>query len=115
MDQPENNYQYDNSNFGAFFGEYDDEKYIRETYLSKIKNVYYLYHVNFYKEGKKSDNNAYLFSSKSNKIFHGEIIKDVLVKYYLGSFDSEGDNIKQVIYYKFNEDDSVNDVIEQNN
>jgi len=114
MDQPENNYEYDNANFEAYVGEFDDEKYVRGTYLSKLNNEYYLYHGNFDQDGKKNDNNAYFFSSKSNKIFHGKIIKDVLVNGYLGSFDAEGENVTEVVYCKFNEDGSVNDVIEQN-
>ena len=90
-------------------GEYDDEKW--GTYLSKVKNEYYLYHGT---KKEKNDNNTYFFPSKSSKIFHGKIIKDVLINFYLGSFDFEGDNVTEVVYCKFNEDGSVNDVIEQN-
>ena len=114
MDQPENNYEYDNANFDAYVGQFEEEKYIRGTYLSKFKNEYYIYHGNFDKDGKKSDNNAYFFSSKSNKIFHGNVKQDILVSGYLGSFEEDGDKITEIIYCKFNEDGSINDVIEQN-
>lgn len=76
-------------------------------------NIIYIMEILTRKE-KKSDNNAYFFSSKSNKIFHGKIIKDILVNGYLGSFDADGENVTEVVYCKFNEDGSVNDVIEQN-
>lgn len=32
----------------------------------------------------------------------------------MGSFDADGENVTEVVYCKFNEDGSVNDVIEQN-
>ena len=114
MDQPENNYEYDNANFEAYVGEFDDEKYVRGTYLSKVNNEYYLYHGNFDKEGKKNDNNAYFFSSKSNKMFHGKIMQDILVEGYLASFDAQGENVTEVVFCKFNEDGGVDDVVEQN-
>ena len=113
MDQPENNFEYDNADFDAYIGEFEEEKYIRGTYLCKNKNDYYLYHGNFDKDGKRSDNNAYFFSSKSNKIFHGNVKQDILVSGYLGSFDEDGDKIINIMYCKFNEDGSVNEVIEQ--
>jgi hypothetical protein len=113
MDEPENNFEFDNANFDAYVGEFEEEKYLRGTYLSKLKNEYYLYHGNFDKEGKKSDDNAYFFTSKSNKIFHGKVIKDVLQNGYLGSIDEEGETVKDIVYCKFNEDGSVNDVIEE--
>ncbi len=111
MDQPENNYQYDYANFDAYVGEFEDEKYLRGTYLTKIKNDFYLYHGNFDKEGKKSDNDAYFYSSKLNKIFHGEINKDLLVCGYMGTFDEDGEIVIELVYCKFNDDGSVNDVI----
>ena len=38
MDQPENNYEYDNANFDAYVGQFEEEKYIRVKYLIKFKN-----------------------------------------------------------------------------
>ena len=115
MDEPENNFEYDFANFDAYVGEFEEEKYIRGTYLSKINNEYYLYHGNFDKEGKKNDNNAYFYSSKFNKLFHGKIVKDTLESGFLGTFDEEGEQVVELVYCKFNEDGSVNDVIEQKN
>ena len=83
MDEPENNYEYENSNFDAYIGEFEEEKYIRGTYLTKLNKEYFIYHGNFNKEGKKNDNNAYFYSSK--------------------------------IYCKFNEDGSINEIIEEHN
>ena len=113
MDQPENNYEYDNANFDAYLGEFDKDRYLRGTYISKLNNEYYIYHGNFSKDGKKNDNNAFFFSSKWNKIFHGKIINDSLVNGYLGIFDEEGEIVTEVVYCKFNEDGSINNIIEQ--
>ena len=115
MDQPENNFEFDNANFDAYVGEFEEEKYIRGTYLSKIDKEYSLYHGNFDKEGKKNDTNAYFYSSKFNKIFHGKIVKDTMESGYLGTFDEEGERVVEIVYCKFNEDGSVNDVIEEKN
>ncbi len=111
MDQPENNYQYENANFDAYVGEFEDEKYLRGTYLTKINNDFYLYHGNFDKEGKKSDKDSYFYSSKTNKIFHGEINKDLLVCGYMGTFDEDGENVIELVYCILNNDGSVNDII----
>ena len=115
MDEPENNYEYENSNFDAYIGEFEEEKYIRGTYLTKLNKEYFIYHGNFNKEGKKNDNNAYFYSSKINKIFHGEIKEDILLNGYLSTFDEDKDEIIEFIYCKFNEDGSINEIIEEHN
>ena len=114
MDEPQNNFEFQNANFDAYVGEFEDEKYLRGTYLSKLNNEYYLYHGYFDKDGKKTDDNAYFYTSKSNKIFHGKILKDVLEYGILASFDDDGEKIKEVVYCTFNEDGSVKDVYEEN-
>ena len=114
MDEPQNNFEFQNANFDAYVGEFEDEKYLRGTYLSKLNNEYYLYHGYFDKDGKKTDDNAYFYTSKSNKVFHGKILKDVLEYGILATFEDDGDKIKEVVYCTFNEDGSVKDVYEEN-
>ena len=112
MDEPEDNLDYDEANFDAYIGEFEEEKYLRGTYISKLYKEFYIYHGNF-KDGKKNDNNAYCFSSKWNKMFHGKIINDTLESGYLGTFDEEGEQVIEIVYCKFNEDGSVIGVIEE--
>ena len=114
LDQQENKYEYNNTNFEAYIGEYDEDKYIRGTYLTKLNNEYTVYHGNFSKEGKKNDNSAYYFSLKWNKMYHGKFVDDALESGYLCSFDEEGKNVINIIFCKFNDDGSVNDVYEEN-
>ena len=97
MDEPENNYEYENSNFDAYIGEFEEEKYIRGTYLTKLNEDFFIYHGYFSKEGKKNDNNAYFYSSKLNKIFHEEIKEDILLNGYLSTFDEEKDEIIELL------------------
>lgn len=113
MDQPENNFEYEKANFDAYIGEFEEEKYLRGTYINKLNNQFYLYHGSFSEDGKKNDNNAYFFSSKGNKIFHGQIKNDTLKSGFMGALDSEGEKVTEIVYCKFNEDGSVSDVIEE--
>ena len=113
MDEPEDNLDYDEANFDAYIGEFEEEKYVRGTYISKSNKEYYIYHGNFSKDGKKNDDNAYCYSSKWNKMFHGKIINDTLESGCLGTFDEDGEQVIEIVYCKFNEDGSVNDVIEE--
>ena len=113
MEESENNFEYENANFDAYIGEFEQEKYIRGTYLTKLNNEYYIYHGNFNKDGKKNDNNAFFYSSKTNKLFHGEIKDDILICGYLGSFDEDKDELTDILFCIFNEDGIVNDIIEE--
>ena len=113
MEEPENNFDYEHANFDAYVGEFDEEKYVRGTYLTKLNNEYFIYHGNFNHEGKKNDDDAYFYSSKTNKIFHGEIKNDILYRGYLGSFSEEKEEIIELLFCIFNEDGTVNDVIEE--
>lgn len=113
MEESENNFEYENANFDAYIGEFEQEKYVRGTYLTKLNNEYFIYHGNFNKDGKKNDNNAFFYSSKTNKLFHGEIKDDILICGYLGSFDEDKDELTDILFCIFNEDGIVNDIIEE--
>ena len=98
MEESENNFEYENANFDAYIGEFEQEKYVRGTYLTKLNNEYFIYHGNFNKDGKKNDNNAFFYSSKTNKLFHGEIKDDILICGYLGSFDEDKDELTDILF-----------------
>lgn len=114
MEEPENNFLFENANFDAYIGEFEEDKYIRGSYLTKFENEFSLYHGNFTKEGKKQDNDAFYFSSKKDSVFHGEVKNDSLLKGYLGFFDEDFEDVKKLVYCIFNEDGSINDAIEEN-
>lgn len=114
VDEPEGNMEYENANFDAFVGEFDEERYIRGTYLSKDGDFFCLYHGNFDRTGKKTDENAFFYTSKTNRIFFGKMIKDSLVSGFLGNVDLDSDDVKDLMYCDFNEDGSVNEILETN-
>ena len=62
MNEPLNNKEFDNANFDTYVGIFDNDKFVRGTYLSKISDDFYLYHGNFDNEGKKTDENAFFYS-----------------------------------------------------
>ena len=113
MEEPQYNNEYENSNFDAYIGEFEDEKYIRGSYLTKLNNEFSIYHGNFNRQGKKSDDNAYFYSSKTNNIFHGEIKNDIMISGYLGFFEENKDEVVKLLFCIFNKDGTVYDVIEE--
>lgn len=112
IDQPLNNKEYDNANFDAYLGDLENERYIRGTYLSKIGKNLCLYHGNFDKEGKKTDENAFFYTSQTSRIFFGRIVKDILVSGYLGTVEGGSEEVKELAFCNFNDDGSVKEIIE---
>lgn len=106
-DENKENPQYDTTNFDCYTGELKDEKYTRGTYLSKSENDYYLYHGNFDSDCKKSDENAFFYTSQLNRIFHGSVNKDLLVKGYIAYFDENSGDVKELVYCEFKEDGTI--------
>ena len=114
MNEPLNNKEFDNANFDAYVGSFDNDKFVRGTYLSKISDDYYLYHGNFDGEGKKTDDNAFFYSSKYDRVLHGKIEKDNFVSAYVAFFESDSGEIKNIVYCTFDKTGSVDNIIMQN-
>ena len=114
MNEPLNNKEFDNANFDAYVGIFDNDKFLRGTYLSKISDDYYLYHGNFDNEGKKTDDNAFFYSSKYDRILHGKIEKDAFASAYVSFFESDSGEIKNLVYCTFDKMGSVDSIIMQN-
>ena len=111
IDEPLNNTEYENADIDVYIGELENEKYIRGTYLCKKNNNLSLYHGNFDKDGKKTDDNAFFYTSQTNRIYFGKINKDILLSGYLGSVD-DGDEVKDFVFCNFNDDGSVKEILE---
>ena len=114
MNEPLNNKEFDSANFDAYVGMFDNDKFVRGTYLSKISDDYYLYHGNFDNEGKKTDDNAFFYSSKYDRVLHGKIEKDNFVNAYVSFFESDSGEIKNLVYCTFDKMGSVDNIIMQN-
>lgn len=113
MDEPIDNYEYEYANFHSYVGEFRDGGYMRGTYLCKKNNEFSLYHGNFDKEGRKSDNDAFFYTSRNNKVFHGKIKSNLLVSGFLGSLGEDGENVTDLIYCRFNDDGKINSITEE--
>ena len=115
MNEPLNNKEFDNANFDAYVGNFDNDKFVRGTYLSKISDDYYLYHGNFDNEGKKTDDKAFFYSSKYDRVLHGKIEKDNFISAYVSFFESDSGEIKNIVYCTFDKMGSVDNITMQNN
>ena len=115
LTEPINNTNFDEANFECFIGNFEDDMYQRGTYLIKEGDDYYLYHGNFDREGKKSDDNAFFYSSKNDTLIHGRISKDSFRNGYIFVFDSDSGGIKEMAYCNFDKLGNMVDSIYKSN
>ena len=104
-----NNKLFDEANFEAFVGVFEDDSYKRGTYLIKEGDEYYLYHGKFDREGRKSDDNAYFYSSKNDTLLHGRVSRDVFRNGYIFIFDSDSGSVKEMAYCNFDKEGNLMD------
>ena len=114
MNEALNNKEFDKANFDTYVGIFDNDKFVRGTYMSKILDDFFLYHGNFDSEGKKTDDNAFFYSSKYDRILHGKIDKDCFVSAYIAFFESDSGEIKNIVHCTFDKNGSVDSIIMQN-
>lgn len=111
LEEPKKNSQFDKANFDAYVGEFEDDTYKKGTYLSKVGDNYYLYYGKFDREGQKSDDNAYFYSSKNDRLLHGRISKDNFMSGYISMFDPNSGLLKDLAYCTFDKDGNNTSII----
>ena len=111
LEEPKNNKEFDRANFDAYVGEFEDDSYKKGTYLSKVGDEYYLYFGKFDREGKKSDDNAYFYSSKNDRLIHGRVSRDNFMNGYISMFDPESGLLKELAYCTFDKDGNSTSII----
>ena len=111
LEESNDNNIFDNANFDAYVGEIENDGYKRGTYLSKISDDYYLYHGNFDSKGRKTDNDAFFYSSKYDRLLHGKIFEDCFLNGYISYFDSETGLIVDLAYTTFDKEGSLINII----
>ena len=114
LTEPLNNKEFDNADFDVYIGLFDKDKFVRGTYLSKIKDDYYLYHGSFDNDGKKTDENAFFYSSKYDRILKGKIEKDIFVSAYVAFFESDSGEIKNLVHCNFDKKGNVENIVLMN-
>lgn len=111
LEESNDNNSFDNANFDAYVGEIENDEYKRGTYLSKIGDDYYLYHGNFDNEGRKTDNDAFFYSSKYDRLLHGKIFEDTFLNGYISYFDSNTGLILELAYTTFDKEGNLINII----
>lgn len=106
IDEPLGNEQFDSANFDAYVGLIENDTFKRGTYLSKNGDDYFLYHGNFDNELKKTDDNAFYYSSKYDRLLHGKIKKMFLFQDML-HFNPESGALQDIIYCSMGKDGNV--------
>lgn len=109
LTEPINNNIFEEANFEAFVGEFEDDMYKVGTYLIKEGDEYYLYHGRFDRQGRKSDDNAFFYSSKNDRLIHGRISRDVFRNGYIFVFDSNTGTVKEMAYCTFDKEGNLID------
>ena len=110
LEEPKDNATYDNSNVDVYIGQIENDGFKRGTYLSKIEEDYYLYHGNFDYEGRKTDDNAYIYSSKHDRLLHGRIYEDIFIEGYISFFDPNSGLIIDLAHSTFDKDGNMKDI-----
>ena len=107
IDEPLGNEQFDAANFDTYVGLIENDTFKRGTYLSKNGDDYYLYHGNFDNELKKTDDNAFYYSSKYDRLLHGKIKKDAFAGGYVAFFNPESGALQDIIHVTIGKDGNV--------
>ena len=100
------NKDFEKTNFDAYIGLFNEDKYKKGTYLSKNNNDYYLYYGEFNDIGKKNDDNA-MFYSSSDKLIKGKIENDIFIEGYIGIFDSNSGKLIDFMFCIFDENGNI--------
>jgi len=88
--------KFDNVNFNAYIGEFENNKFSKGTLLKKEGDKYFVYHGQFdNKNLKKNGKDCFYYNSNLEQIFFGTFKNDNFVEGYAGKFNNEGelDNI----------------------
>lgn len=97
---------FDNSNFEAYTGLFQDDVLVRGALLKKDGENYYLYYGNFNKDQQKFGNHVFYYNSTPDELMYGKMNNDKFENAFLGRFDSEG-HLNKLIYSEYDEDSNI--------
>lgn len=112
MDEPENNNDFDSSNFECYIGSFQMDEATEGAYLVKNEDNYYVYYGEF-KNGKKDDDNCYYYSSTDDRMFFGKICEDKFIKGYVCYFNDDG-FISDFYFAEFDQNEKIKDLKKEN-
>ena len=106
LDEEEDNEEFDNANFDAYVGYFENNIIKRGTFLQKKEDNYYVYHGDFSPDGKRNDEKAFFYSSNLDRLFHGKIENDIFKSGYISYFNEDG-LLENIVYCDFGENKEV--------
>ena len=94
---PFNNF--DNSNFHAYVGRFENNCFTKGTLLKKEVDNYFVFHGTYLKDLKKHGKDCFYYSAKLEEILYGTFRNDSFVEGYVAKFNENGD-ISEIVKYQ---------------
>jgi hypothetical protein len=94
---PFNNFE--DSNFHAYVGGFENNGFTKGTLLKKESNNYFVFHGTYLKDLKKHGKDCFYYSATLEEIFYGTFKNDIFTEGYVGKFDQNGE-IKDIVKYQ---------------
>ena len=92
---------FDSSNFDAYVGHFENDFYIKGTYLSKEENEYFVYHGFINQNGEREGENCLFYSASLEECLFGKFVRNEFVSGYSCKYDDDG-NVKDLCKYEDN-------------
>ena len=89
---------FDNANFSAFIGLFENNIYNKGTYLYKEEDDYYVYHGYLNIKGEREGENCLFYSSTLEECFYGKYEENEFVDGFVCKYDDNG-NVKDLCKY----------------
>ena len=102
---------FDNSNFHAYVGEFENDNFAKGTLLKKEGDDYFVFHGQLdSKNLKKNGKDCFYFSAKLEQIFFGTFRNDIFIEGYIGKFNDNGklENVAKFQNKKIIESEKLN-------
>jgi len=102
---------FDNSNFHAYVGEFENDNFTKGTLLKKEGDDYFVFHGKLdSKNLKKNGKDCFYFSAKLEQIFFGTFRNDIFIEGYIGKFNDNGklENVAKFQNKKIIESEKLN-------
>ena len=89
---------FENANFNAFIGNFEQDIFVKGTLLIKNGQNYFIYHGSFNKEGQKEGDLCFLYSAQKELLLYGRFENDNYISGHMAKFTDDGNIIKLCKY-----------------
>lgn len=94
-----NEKNFEESNFNAYVGGFEQDQFTKGTILSKEKNNYFVYHGELLNGNKKHGKKCFYYSANLEELLYGTFENNIFVDGYVGKFNDIGE-LQHFIKYK---------------